>query len=369
MKSIVFLFALICSSFASDVSVNTCAICQSVSGYLSTIIQNTQINEAVLEDALQQVCPVVTPLLHLPDETVCNSFIRTYGDALVNIIIQAQGISDNACILLGVCEDPTDQYKILDATYDSSFLMATYEASESDISSRMFYYKVFTGGLSVVDGSATVLELSVDGFENTALYITLVDENGVGSWFSPLSYGDYVEIDQPIVNSWYYITVNATFVGDWTSGPQGKFHIMVLYESPDNSPGSGTGMVSSVDHSSRKIISIIAIVLGSLLFCLTCCCCIRRMKRHCRRNGGGCCRKSNFCNSTTQSSQTPTVGNNTPASLELNNMNQTAPQQPIMYYYAPTATAPQQPFMYIMPTSDQVQYAPMQMAVQPQQNQ
>jgi len=327
---------------------------------VATLLQDGQVAEAQLQAALQQVCPAIQQVLNPEDETQCSDFVRTYGSALINVITKAQGVTEQACQNLGLC-DQDALYKVLDPSFDPSYSIATYEASESNIASGTFYYKIFTGGLA--NDEDHMLEISMDSFEHTSLFVTMVDETGYGSWLSPIDAGDYVEIHSVVENNWYYITVNATYVGDWSVGAQGKFHLQVVYESQSSFVGGDEDIDEHSAPTHGKAV-LIGSVIAALACSICCCCCVRRMRRNCKRNGGSCCKSRSAC-AVPQKTPAPTPApENDSVALEMNQV-----PQPMMYYYAPTAPVAPQQMMYFMPQSDQVQYVPMQFAIPPQQDQ
>jgi len=367
MKVLCFiLLSLICSAFASDSlsdQLDPCNLCQSISGYVISLFPTNEITRSELEDALQQVCPALKNII---DTNQCDSFVQTYGSSFVEAVLNAQSSTQNICATIGVCDDSQSGivYKILVPKFDSSNRIATFEVYESDITSSTFYYKFFTGGIEIEEDGQTILKVSFDSFENTAIYATVVNQDGVGYWLTPIQNGDFVEIEQPLNNSWYYIAVNAS-LSDWNSQVHGKFHLVVVYEDADmegNDDDDDDDDDFEEVHHSR--IAWITVTLAAPLACLLCCCCCARsLNKRCKKNGekGWCCKSNKSCNTQT-ATQTFNVENST--GVEMNQI----PQPTMMYYFVPPTApmAPQTALPYFI-SPNQVQYAPMQVEVQPEQ--
>jgi len=349
-----FSFADNSSSSAAGGDVSTgCVTCQTIMQYVDSLLQSESINRDDIENALHSVCPSFQDVI---DKSQCEAFIQQYGDSLLDLIMSDDGSTTTACVSVGLCDEDANgiSYQILVPTYDADNTSMTFAVTENNIYASVFYYKIFLGGLSLFDWQQTSLNFNFSNFDGTSFSLFVLDPEGDENQYYAEG-DDYenentqFEIWSPSNNSWYYLTVNASFQGGDAAGTTGQYTLQITYGVSEPVVYDGYGDDGGDDddeyrrHHMKKFLWIPVAVAIPLVCIICCCCCVRRRMRM-RKSKSGC--------ATTQTQEIPM---------------QTAPTP--MYFYVPptsqppSASVPQIPYYVTRP--GQYSYVPMQPMVIP----
>jgi len=345
---------------SGDIS-TPCIMCQSVMEYVDSILQTENIDREDIENALHSVCPMVKDLV---DETQCSLFVQQYGDALITFLMNDDG-STTTCVSVGLCnEDATGTpYQILSPLIDPSNTSMTFTVTEKIVgASSVFYYKIFLGGINVDSSHYSTLLFNFSNYDRTSVNLYILDAEGIEYQSSSECEGcddsNVYSIYSPMNDSWYYLTVNASFHGGLSALAVGHYTLDVVYgayNGRQSLPNDGFDDDDEDDeddddddeeehHHMRKFMWVPIAVAVPLAILVCCCCCARRRIR------------SKYCKKSCAQAQRATQTQEIPL------------QTPPMYYFVPTSDqvspSVQLPY-YINQRPVQYAYAPMQPVVVP----
>jgi len=352
-----FAFADDSSSSAAGGDVSTsCVTCQTLMQYVDSLLQSENINRDNIENALHSVCPSFQDLI---DKSQCDVFIQQYGDSLLDLIMSNDGTTTTTCVSVGLCDEDANgiDYQILVPTYDASNTSMTFAVTESNIYASVFYYKIFLAGITVNSWDQTSLSFNFTNFDGTSLKLFVIDPEGFETQYVADT-DDYANTQfvmwSPANDSWYYLTLNASFQGGDASGSTGQYTLQITYEVDEPVVYDGDdGYWDDEDeddddgehklHHLKKFLWVPIAIAIPLVCMICCCCCVRRRMR------------KNRCSKTQTQIQTQ----------DIPMQNSPSP----MYFYVPptsqppSASVPQIPYYVTRP--GQYSYVPMQPMVVP----